>query len=461
MASSRSCPSCGARVADDADRCDLCGESLPHAETRAPEPEPSAEPEDPATSSEAASEAGPGQSDAKPESYDGNPTPSGVYCNQCGWENPAGSNFCSQCGMELQDAAGEVEGDPTPGSGTRPVAANLPGPSTSDASTDASADASDAPSEASEDGEYQLMSQQVLLVVGSAVLALVALFFVTVWSQSQTWGNASEETASTAPAQDGTPASPGTGGPTGGPTGGAASFGGATPDLATLVSQNDTELPPDLAERTDSLEAQVPQATGAEERRLQEQLVNLYVGAGAFGRAAEVQKAMAEATQATSDWRRAGDLMYNWMEQVGQESNGRNPAIVPIGQEAVAAYEEVIEREPDNLDVRTDMATVLLRSNSPMRGVEELNRVLDEDSTFVPARFNKGIALLWIGRLEQAIEQFEQVQQIAGEDSPNYQQAEQAIQLVRDQMEESSAEGAGASSGRPAPSASPPISPNE
>lgn len=457
MASSRSCPSCGARVADDADRCDLCGESLAQAEAGAPEPEPSADSENAESSSKVVSrEAG-----AEPEPDEGALSTQSVYCNQCGWENPAGSNFCSQCGTELQDAAGEVEGVPTPESGTRPVAANLPGPSTSDASTDPSTDPSDAPSEASEDGEYQLMSQQVLLVVGSAVLALVALFFVTVWSQSQTWGNASEETASTAPAQDGTPASPGTGGPTGGPTGGAASFGGATPDLATLVSQNDTELPPDLAERTDSLEAQLPQATGAEERRLQEQLVNLYVGAGAFGRAAEVQKAMAEATQATSDWRRAGDLMYNWMEQVGQESNGRNPAIVPIGQEAVAAYEEVIEREPDNLDVRTDMATVLLRSNSPMRGVEELNRVLDEDSTFVPARFNKGIALLWIGRLEQAIEQFEQVQQIAGEDSPNYQQAEQAIQLVRDQMEESSAEGAGASSGRPAPSASPPISPNE
>jgi tetratricopeptide (TPR) repeat protein/ribosomal protein L40E len=454
MASPRSCPSCGARVADDADRCDLCGESL-GAGTDAAEPEPSPGSEDAGSPSEAV----PRGADPEPQSHEDDSAPQGVYCNQCGWENPADANFCSQCGTELQEIAREAGGPGSP-SGTRPVAANLPGPPASEASADASS-ASDASSEESEEGEYQLMSQQVLLVVGSAVLALVTLFFITVWSQSQTWGDNSGEAAATAPAQNGSPASPGTGEPTGGPTGGAASFGGATPDLATLVSQNDTELPPDLAERTDSLEAQLPRAKGAEERRLQEQLVNLYVGAGAFGRAAEVQKAMAEATQATSDWRRAGDLMYNWMEQVGQASNGRNPAIVPIGQEAVAAYEEVIEREPDNLDVRTDMATVLLRSNSPMRGVEELNRVLDEDSTFVPARFNKGIALLWIGRLEQAIEQFEQVQQITGEDSPNYQQAEQAIQLVRGQMEESSAEGAGASSGRPAPSASPPRSPNE
>lgn len=452
MASSRSCPSCGARVADDAERCDLCGESLPNEKASDSEPNTSPAAEDAPAPSEAVPVESDAPSDAPSDAHRDAPASQGVYCNQCGWENPAGSNFCSQCGTELQNVGGEGRNSPEPRSGTRPVAANLPGPSASEASTDTS----DASPEDSEDGEYQLMSQQVLLVVGSAVLALVALFFITVWSQGQTWGDAGEEAASTAPAQNGAPASPGTGGP----VGGAGSFGGAAPDLATLVAQNDTELPPDLAERTDSLETQLPEATGAEKRRLQEQLVNLYVGADAFGRAAEVQKAMAEATQATSDWRRAGDLMYNWMEQVGQESDGRNPAIVPIGQEAVAAYEEVIEREPGNLDVRTDMATVLLRSNSPMRGVEELNRVLEEDPDFVPARFNKGIALLWIGRLEQAIEQFEKVQQIAGEDSPNYQQAEQAIQLVRDQMEGSSGTGSGTSSGRPAPSASPPVSPN-
>jgi len=122
------------------------------------------------------------------------------------------------------------------------------------------------------------------------------------------------------------------------------------------------------------------------------------------------------------------------MEKVGAESNGRNPAIAPIGRRAIAAYEEVLEQNPGNHDVRTDMATVLLRSNNPMRGVEELNRVLGEDSTFVPARFNKGLALLWIGRYEQAIEQFEAVQDLAGETSPQYQQAEQAIELVREEM---------------------------
>jgi cytochrome c-type biogenesis protein CcmH/NrfG len=159
---------------------------------------------------------------------------------------------------------------------------------------------------------------------------------------------------------------------------------------------------------------------------------------------------MAEASENAADWRRTGDLFYNWMEYVGRESNGRNPAIAPIGRRAIAAYENVLESEPENHDVRTDMATVLLRSNDPMRGVEELNRVLESDSTFVPARFNKGIALLWIGRYEQAITEFEAVQELAGEDSPRYDQAARAIELVREEMN---------AQGSPANSSQPPVAP--
>jgi tetratricopeptide (TPR) repeat protein len=69
-----------------------------------------------------------------------------------------------------------------------------------------------------------------------------------------------------------------------------------------------------------------------------------------------------------------------------------------------------------------------------MRGVEEINRVLEEDPDHFQARFNKGIMLTMIGRAEEAIQQFERVKEIVGTDSPYYQQANQAIETIRSRM---------------------------
>ncbi len=337
------------------------------------------------------------------------------------------------------DASGESSSAPA---GTRKVAADLPKaqPSETDA-TAATGSTATGPS-ATEEEEEKMMSQQLMMTVGTAVLVVVALFFVTLWSQNQSWS--SDESGSVDPSVE--TASSGEGGAAA-PGAAAGPFGGQ--DIATLIAENGTEMSPAVAERADSIQSQIPNVEGDVKRTLQEQLVNLYVGASAFGRAARLQKEMAETSQDPDDWRRTGDLFYNWMEKVGAESNGKNPAIAPIGRRAIAAYEEVLGDNPSDHDVRTDMATVLLRSNDPMRGVEELNRVLDEDSTFVPARFNKGIALLWIGRYEQAIDQFEAVQGLTGEESAQYQQAAEAIKLVREEMNANES---------PASSSEPPIS---
>lgn len=363
--------------------------------------------------------------------------PSHVYCNECGWENPVSANFCSQCGTELQDLSA-TESSAAP-AGTRKVAADLPkAQRPGEAETSAGTEPA-----AGKEEEQQLMSQQLMMTVGTAVVVLIALFFVTLWSQNQSWSSEASTNGDRAPQS----AAGLGGGATAGPA--ASQFGGQ--DIATLIAENGTEMPASVAAQADSIKGQLPNVEGDVKRTLQEQLVNLYVGASAFGRAARLQKEMAETSQDPDDWRRTGDLFYNWMEKVGAESNGKNPAIPPIGRRAIAVYEEVLDENPGNHDVRTDMATVLLRSNDPMRGVEELNQVLNEDSTFVPARFNKGIALLWIGRYEQAIEQFEAVQELTGEESAQYQQAAEAIRLVREEMNANQS---------PASSSEPPIAPS-
>jgi tetratricopeptide (TPR) repeat protein len=350
--------------------------------------------------------------------------------------------------------AGQTDAPPD---GTRPVAADLPSasrtenkassdvPSSEAASSDATAPAAAEPGgEGEAEGDAapdsvdapdadeqaaQQMQLQVGLLVGIALAAIVGFFFVTTWSQSVSWGG-SDSGAGSPSAQGPAASAPAQGG--GGPSIGGGSAGSNAPPLETLVEENasgsDGQAAAGVTAQADSLQRVVDQNDGVRRRQARQELVNLYIGAGQLGEAALTQRRMAETSGDPADWRRTGDLLYSWMETI--EDRGTKAQVAP---RVVEAYERVLAENPDNLDVRTDMATALLQTNNPMRGVEEINRVLKQDSTHFQARFNKGIMLTMIGRVDQAIEQFELVKRIVGEESPYFEQANQAIQTIQQQ----------------------------
>ena len=392
-----SCSACGARLPAEAEACDLCGTPVDAAGL--PQREEAAD-----RARRSADEAG----DVR------EPAPGrGVYCHACGWKNPAGARFCSQCGTALQD----LEAPPA-----RPVAADLPRPGASET------DAEDGVPPMSVDEASSGAARQVGVVVGVAVLLVVGLFVASTWSRQVDWGTSSATPDATAvePGGEGGAAMP--------PSAREAT---EPVDLETLVAEHAADSVPErIRDRAAALEEEI--AAGEEEARRakQQELVNLYVGAGALGRAALVQQQMAEASGAPEDWRRTGDLLYSWMETL----RGQEPSF-DVAEHVVRAYQRVLDEEPDNLDVRTDMATAYLQTRTPMRGVEEINRVLDEDPNHFQARFNKGIMLTMIGRADEAIAEFERVKEIVGPDSPYHQQADQAIQTIRERI----GEGEGAS----------------
>lgn len=417
------CPACGARLDSDADVCDLCG--TPVEATDLPQVEdPNDEPQKDAP---VAADV-PSASEGTPAS--GSPASEGVFCNACGWKNPSGARYCSQCGEELQDIEAAQ---------SKPVEADLPqskaeaGGESAPGTETATAAADDTSSDEATD-ESALVTRQVGLMVGVAVLAVIGLFAATTWSQQMDWGTSSSE-----------PPMASSGGASGGgarPMGSPSASGGASPrgaaasmDLETLVQQNASDSVSDqLRGQIETLEEEVDQRSGEEQRAKQQELANLYVGAGQLGQAALVQRRIAEATGAPDAWRRTGDLLYSWMETL----EGKQPASSAVAEHVVEAYQKVLDQQPDNLDVRTDMATAYLQTNQPMQGVQQINRVLEQDPDHFQARFNKGIMLTMIGRAEEAIQQFERVKEIVGSDSPYYKQADQAIQTIKRRMNSSS-----------------------
>lgn len=390
------CPACGARLPADADVCDLCGTpvdavDLPQVED--------------ARTSASTTEGGRSASAPNPSPRDG-----AVYCNACGWENPTGARYCSQCGEQLQ----ELESART--ARTKAVAADLPPGSDPDVARE------EAASPQPVAGSSSIVTRQVGMIVGAALLLVVGLFLVTTWSQRIEWGNAASDPAATEMPP----------GSADGPVAARAGAGRTAPaDLQTLVEQSGADsIPGPLRKQIATLEEEIAQLNGAERRTKRQELVNLYVGAGQLGRAALAQQRIAENTGASEEWRRTGDLLYSWLERL--EGQPPSPA---IAQHVVQAYQKFLDEHPDDLDVRTDLATAYLQTNNPMRGVQEINRVLEQDPDHFQARFNKGVMLTMIGRAEDAIAQFERVKEIVGPDSPYYRQADQVIQTIQERMD--------------------------
>jgi len=417
----RTCSSCGARVPPDATQCTLCGTPVDPA---APEKTPdSPSPEETADESE-----------GEPPRAEGEETDADrpVYCNQCGWENPGDARYCSQCGSELQDlSAGEAP------AGTRTVQADLPsGPDETDEEEPASTAADPA-------AEAAPVGQQITLVVGAALLLVVGLFFATRWSQSD--GSGATDGAQPGPStsqatpqrggsppsaqgEAGTPSAPGSAGPA---TGGASEAAPST-DLRSLVDSLGQTLTGPLAAQADSLRRLVRNADESQKRQARAELANLLIGAGAPGRAALVQSRRADATETVEDRRRAADLLYKWMRQVQGQSDRQQ--VRQVARHVAQAYQAVAEQRPQDLDARTRMGEAYLLTNNPMRGIQAINAVLDQDSTFVPARFQKGLALLQINRLDQALQQFRQVKRDADSTQAFYQQAQRAIEVITKQL---------------------------
>jgi tetratricopeptide (TPR) repeat protein len=159
-------------------------------------------------------------------------------------------------------------------------------------------------------------------------------------------------------------------------------------------------------------------------------LVRLYIGAGTPGRAALVQRQLADATGTVEARRRAADLLYRWMRQV-ERQRGRSE-VAEVARHVATAYAAVADERPQDLDARTRMGEAYLLTNNPMKGIEAINQVLSEDSTFVPARFQKGLALLQINRLEESVRQFRMVKTFADPEEPFYKQAQRAIDVINE-----------------------------
>ncbi len=354
------CSHCGAVQKKGATLCDLCGSPVDGSDIE----QASVVEADEINS---VSESAPSEAQARDSSRGG-------FCTSCGAAFPVGARFCGSCGEKLVGiGSAPVVEDPQDGSPPPQERATPPDvPKSKRAATD------------------KELGRQVLLVLGAAVVLIVALFVVTAVSRdrvSNEAGDAGESVAEFVPAP----------------------------------------LAPEVQAAVETIRAEIDSLAGDEKLSKLRELADFLVSHGRWDVAAGVQAELAQVTGIEADWVRSGNLYYDWMDGIEGEAKAA------YARKAVESYQNALQINPDNLDVRTDMAIAyMFDPDNSVQAIAQTNMVLEADSLHIQANFNRGIMLLRINRFEEAAFQFNKVMRIVADpQNPIYQRAESALDAIR------------------------------
>ena len=192
-------------------------------------------------------------------------------------------------------------------------------------------------------------------------------------------------------------------------------------NISSTVSGTE-ELGGVLGAQVARLDSLIAEAAGVQRTlRLREKLLVLH-DAGRTDLAAAEQMKVAESTGNLEDWKLAGDLFYDAMTAEADPS-----AMQRLAAGAVLAYGRTLTLDPENLDVRTDLATAYLNTGDPMKGVVEIKRVLESDPNHLNANFNYGLMLARINRTDQAVAQLQKVRALANPGSEHFRRASEIL----------------------------------
>jgi len=113
-----------------------------------------------------------------------------------------------------------------------------------------------------------------------------------------------------------------------------------------------------------------------------------------------ILKMEAEVTANPEDfqsWRQLGNLYFDHNE----------------AEKAIAAYTKSLEFHSGDANILTDLGVMYRRSKQPQKAIESFNKAIQMDPVHEPARFNKGIVLLYdLNKPTDAIASWEELLKI-------------------------------------------------
>ncbi|MBL7976714.1 MAG: zinc ribbon domain-containing protein [Bacteroidetes Order II. Incertae sedis bacterium] len=360
------CPACGARLAENALQCDLCGFEL--SENRVIEDELVTQAPEPVIPVN-------------------KPVIQNRFCDQCGAENRPEARFCYLCGAPMPEVVSEnglfQTIPPTQPLRTAPIIISETSAITPKTRT--------------------------LWVVGSALLVVV-LFGVTMWSKA----NYDHPPLTRAV---GTPA-------TESPQAEAAPVPKTAP-IPKEVQVKADELMAKMEKETNATKKQglTEELAFLYQQNQREDLAgNVMIEAAKTINTADI---WAKAGHLWYDWMDKQPDPQARIDAAGKAIDAYEKSLAvkdnpDVRTDLGAAYLTYAITEAPKKD----------KAINPMKAIENTNKVLDQNPSHVQANFNKGVMLMTIGRNDNAKTQFEKVKSLSKPGEPAYQRAEAALQQM-------------------------------
>ncbi|MCE2734333.1 MAG: tetratricopeptide repeat protein [Cyclobacteriaceae bacterium] len=139
-------------------------------------------------------------------------------------------------------------------------------------------------------------------------------------------------------------------------------------------------------------------------------LANRYLEAGVFDSAGWFAEDAASFFNTVNAWEKAGDAYFQAFTFAIDAQKQKT-----LAEKAQNFYQKVLEKQPDNLVVKNNLAMTYLSSANPMQGVLMLREVLAQDPKNETALFNLGMLSIQSGQYENAIERLQQLLVISPE----------------------------------------------
>lgn len=133
-------------------------------------------------------------------------------------------------------------------------------------------------------------------------------------------------------------------------------------------------------------------------------LIEAFVQNAWYDSAAFYAGQVAENSSSVSTQKKALDLYYQAFTFALDESRAQ-----ALGKKVRYFGEGVLDKDPTYLAAKTKMAMTFLATAEPMKGIQMLREVIEEDENNVLALYNLGLLSMQSGQYDKAVDRFEKV----------------------------------------------------
>ena len=174
---------------------------------------------------------------------------------------------------------------------------------------------------------------------------------------------------------------------------------------APTVTENHTEsLNTEQQKAISSLKDVYTKSTGKRKITAAEALITQFVQYTRFDSAAYYANEVAKVEPSESNLMKAGGLYYEAFTYALESDK-----TVKMGALTREIYQRVLDKNPNNLLAKTNMAMTFTATQTPMQGIMMLRDVIAKEPDYEPALFSLGILSIRSNQFGKAVDRFKQI----------------------------------------------------